>query len=55
MLPKDYLNLFCFDCGKICTSWIKPQPEKEWKKIITEWIKNPRCIECNIKILKGEI
>ena len=46
MLPQIVINVYCHDCGKICSSNIHSRTEEEWKEFIESWLKIPYCIEC---------
>jgi len=46
------LNLYCHDCGKVCTCWREQRTVREWEEeVIKDWLKAPYCINCTIKRL----
>lgn len=49
MLPELIINVYCHDCGKVCSSFIRPISKDKAKQLINEWLQCPYCADCCIE------
>lgn len=47
-----FLNVYCHNCGKVCSNYKTMKKESEWKVIILEWLECPYCMDCLKKRLE---